>query len=165
MAIEIINEQDIIDITDDLTDIIENCVDAVLTYEAIDFDWEVCVTLVDNNTIRNLNREFRQVDSPTDVLSFPILEFDSALILEGEHIKHDINPGTGCVMLGDIVISLERAKLQGREYGHGFRRELGFLTVHGILHLLGYDHEDEMDRLAMRKKEEKILYNLNLVRH
>lgn len=164
MAIEIIDEQEIIDVEVDLIDIIKKCVNAVLAYEGIDIDWEVCITFVDDDTIRKLNREFREIDSPTDVLSFPILDLDNDKDLKEEQFKYDINPETGCVMLGDIIISLERAKFQGEEYGHGLHRELGFLTVHGMLHLLGYDHESDKDRLEMRKKEEDILESLNLIR-
>ncbi|MBP1930532.1 rRNA maturation RNase YbeY [Ammoniphilus resinae] len=104
---------------------------------------EVVVTLVDNEQIKQLNREFRNLDKPTDVLSFPLDEEDS---------------------LGDIIISIPRAKEQATEYGHSFERELGFLTIHGFLHLLGYDHHTEEEEKEMFGKQEKILSEYGLSR-
>ncbi|SJZ96278.1 rRNA maturation RNase YbeY [Selenihalanaerobacter shriftii] len=103
---------------------------------------EVSVALVDNKYIKELNHEYRNKDEPTDVLSFP---------LDDE-------------FLGDIIISLERAKEQAKEYGHSLAREIGFLTVHGMLHLLGYDHKEQDDKAKMRNQEEKVLKQLNLKR-
>lgn len=166
MSIEIIDEQDVIVVTDELQDIITNCIDAVLAYLNIDFQCELGITLVDNHTIKALNRKFRGVDTETDVLSFPILDFKGNLDdLTLEDLEYDMNPETGSVMLGDIVISLERTQEQAKEYGHSFYRELGFLTVHGMLHLLGYDHQDDAERQEMRNIEEEVLESLDLVRH
>ena len=114
---------------------------------------EVDVTLVGDNEIREINKEFRDIDSATDVLSFPL----------GENGIYDINPKSCAKMLGDIVISVERALYQADLYGHGIEREIAFLTVHSMLHLLGYDHvNSEEERKVMREKEELVLEKLGL---
>lgn len=114
---------------------------------------EVSVVVTGDEEIRTLNREFRGIDEPTDVLSFPLEEW------EGDPAE---GVPVGEILLGDVVISLERARSQADEYGHSLLRELGFLAVHGVLHLLGYDHETEDDRRAMREREEAVLSALGL---
>lgn len=116
---------------------------------------EVSVLLVDDAEIRRLNLQYRGIDSATDVLSFAMMEGEDF----PELTELDVVP------LGDIVISLERAKAQGEEYGHSFEREVAFLTVHGMCHLLGYDHETEAERKIMREREESVLAKLGLVRN
>lgn len=116
---------------------------------------EVSLTLTDDARIWVLNREYRQVDRPTDVLSFALREQS-----EEEPELVDFEDG----ILGDIIISVERARAQAEEYGHSFSRELVYLAVHGTLHLLGYDHEQEADKFAMRQKEEEVMALLNLSR-
>ena len=114
---------------------------------------EVEVTFVDDEQIKEYNNEYRDIDKSTDVLSFPL----------GENGIYDTNPETGNKMLGDIVISVEHAVAQGELYGHGLRREIAYLTVHSMLHLLGYDHVDEgIQKAQMREKEEVILTKLGL---
>ena len=114
---------------------------------------EVEVTFVDDGQIKEYNNEYRDIDKSTDVLSFPL----------GENGIYDTNPETGNKMLGDIVISVEHAVAQGELYGHGLRREIAYLTVHSMLHLLGYDHVDEgIEKAIMREKEEIILTKLGL---
>lgn len=114
---------------------------------------EVEVTFVDDGQIKEYNKEYRDIDKSTDVLSFPL----------GENGIYDTNPETGNKMLGDIVISVEHAVAQGELYGHGLRREIAYLTVHSMLHLLGYDHVDEgIEKAIMREKEEIILTKLGL---
>ena len=120
-------------------------------------DWELTVTLTDNEQIRQLNKEYRQIDSPTDVLSFPLWEVS-------QEENPFVNPETDCGMLGDIVISLPRVKEQAEEYGHSCKREAAYLCVHGVLHLLGYDHMTEEEKNAMRKKEEELLLKMNMTR-
>ncbi len=162
MKAEIIfeNEQDAIPIADGLYDLIERVVDTVLTQEEFGRDCEVSVLFTDDEQIRSYNHEHRGIDKATDVLSFPMLEYDE----DGEIISEDIEFGD-VLLLGDIVLSLEHAKAQAEEYGHSFEREVGFLTAHSVLHLLGYDHEDdEESRLEMRSKEEKALSALGLTR-
>lgn len=113
----------------------------------------------DNEQIRGINCEQRDIDRATDVLSFPFLDAKNGDITVSDEDFYE-----GYLSLGDIVISLERAKEQAEEYGHSFEREVGFLTCHSMLHLLGYDHIDEADRVIMRKKEEEILKKLKLTR-
>ena len=128
------------------------CVASLVEENFID-DAEVEVTFVDDKQIKEYNNQFRNIDRSTDVLSFPL----------GEDGIYDINPATGNKMLGDIVISVEHAVAQGELYGHGLRREIGYLTVHSMLHLLGYDHVDEgIEKAKMREKEEVILTKLGL---
>lgn len=117
---------------------------------------EVSVTFTDNESIRVINRDYRGKDQPTDVISFSMEE-------EGEE-EIAIVGATGPRMLGDIIISVERTKSQAEEYGHSFERELGFLAVHGFLHLLGYDHMNEQDEKAMFAKQEEILASLGVTR-
>lgn len=134
------NDQKKIKMTPDLRRLVKRAVLAVLDFEDFGRRAEVSVTFTDNEGIHALNREYRNVDRPTDVLSFPLSD--------GE----DYDTDGDAVLLGDIVISLERAQTQAEEYGHSFEREVAFLTVHSMLHLLGYDHEtspeDERDMFA-----------------
>lgn len=135
--------------------LIRKCCHASLAYEGITHDAEVSVMLVNNEEIHRLNNEFRDMDRPTDVLSFPL----------GNGKEFETNPDTGAYMLGDIVISLETALKQSQVYGHSLEREIGFLTVHSMLHLLGYDHEESsLKELQMREKEEAILTQLGVSR-
>ena len=115
---------------------------------------EMSVTLMDNEHIHEINREYRKVDRPTDVISFALNEGDEPNI-EGEI---PVN------MLGDIIISVEKAIEQAGDYGHSIRREIAFLTVHGMLHLLGYDHIEEADRVEMRKEEDFVMEQLGISR-
>lgn len=118
-------------------------------------DFELTVTITDNEQIHQLNREYRGVDSATDVLSFPLWDRSE---------EPFINPENNCIMLGDIIISLERAREQAEEYGHSIKRECSYLCVHGVMHLLGYDHIEEADKKVMRAREEEILTQLKLTR-
>ena len=119
--------------------------------------FEITVTLTDGETIREINREHRGIDSETDVLSFPLWDRRS-----GE--EPFTNPETDCIMLGDIIISLPRLKEQADEYGHSEKREAAYLCIHGVLHLLGYDHMAEDEKQEMRLKEEELLMQLNFTR-
>ncbi len=134
--------------------VIESAVQAALDSEKIEQACDVCVMVTDNASIKKLNSEYRDIDRETDVLSFPMLE-----LCPGEELKVsplEIDATTGAVMLGDIVISKEKAEAQAGEYGHSIEREMAFLTVHGMLHLLGYDHErsDEDEKLHFSRQEE-----------
>ncbi|MCH5193668.1 MAG: rRNA maturation RNase YbeY [Oscillospiraceae bacterium] len=136
--------------------IVRKCCQAVLVTEKFDKPAEVSVSFVDNREIRNLNRLYRDKDKSTDVLSFPL----------GENGVYDVNNETGALLLGDVVISIETAIKQARMYDHSLEREVGFLTVHSMLHLLGYDHEtSRLEAAKMREKEELILEYLGLTRH
>ena len=135
--------------------LVRRCCNAVLTMEEFGKPAEVTVTFVDNEQIRDLNRTHRNVDSETDVLSFPL----------GENGVYDKNYETGAYMLGDVVISLEKANAQAKLYGHSFRREIGYLTAHSMLHLLGYDHVgNDIEAMKMREKEEAVMQSLGLSR-
>ena len=135
--------------------LIRRCCNAVLVNEAFKGSAEISVTIVDEETIRRYNRQYRNIDRSTDVLSFPL----------GVDGKYDINNDTGAQMLGDIMISIEHAIRQAELYGHSFNREIAYLTVHSMLHLLGYDHEvGGLELVRMREKEEAVLTQLGLER-
>jgi probable rRNA maturation factor len=164
--IEIDNRQNKFDADDSLFVLIEKAIKYSLKHEGFEKAVEVSVVLTDNEGICEINKQYRNIDSPTDVLSFPMLDFEEGYAIEGdvETDIEDINPENGDVVLGDIVISLERAFEQSIEFGHSFHREIAFLTVHSVLHLLGYDHIKDEDRIIMREKEETILSGLELTR-
>ncbi|MFT3950821.1 MAG: rRNA maturation RNase YbeY [Oscillospiraceae bacterium] len=135
--------------------LMRRCCHAVLTHEGFSEDAEVSISFVDNDRIRELNNTYRDMDKATDVLSFPL----------GEQGNYDINNETGALLLGDIVISLETAVKQAAVFGHSLEREIGFLTVHSMLHLLGYDHEAGLlEERIMREKEEAVLTELGIAR-
>lgn len=160
--VEFINRQRKIKITKELKDTLSMCVDAALEGECIQVSACVDITFVSDNKIKQINREYRGKNAPTDVLSFPMLEFSEGRPL---HDVQEYMDEDGTMFLGDIIISLERAAAQAEEYGHSFLRETGFLCVHSALHLLGYDHEDsEESRKAMRVKEEAALDSIGLAR-
>ncbi len=130
----------------------KSCI-ATLKMEDFEDSAEVNVMLVNDQTIKEINAKFRNIDASTDVLSFPL----------GINGNYDTNPETGAKMLGDIVISVEHAFSQAHLYGHGIEREIAFLTVHSMLHLLGYDHEKGgLEKTIMREKEERVLEALGL---
>ena len=155
------NDQEEIEITPKIEELIKKCVIEVCEFEGCDFDAEVSVTIVDEEEIKALNKEHRDKDSITDVLSFPMLDFDE----NGEIIDCDYDFDDELVVLGDIVICAKRAKEQAQEYGHSFQREMAFLTVHSMLHLLGYDHEEareEEEQMFCRQRE--ILEKMGITR-
>ena len=146
---------------DEVRDLITRCAQQVLKSEGIDFDAFIDVTIVDGETIRQMNAEYRDKDAVTDVLSFPMYDFYNGEAQE--ELEYD--PEIDKVMLGDMILNYDRAVEQAADFGHSPERECGFLTVHSVLHLLGYDHErEEDDRLLMRGKEEENLTALGLVR-
>lgn len=152
------NEQKIVKISLSLRSLINRVVKATLENENFGKDAEVSVSFVDNETIHKLNLEYRGKDKPTDVLSFPMTDGD-------DEEEDDIDLSTGAVMLGDIIISAEKAMEQANEYGHGIEREICFLAVHSTLHLLGYDHEtSEDDEKYMNQTQEAILQKIGLTR-
>lgn len=135
--------------------LVRKCCQAVLLSENFDKSAEVSVSFVDNNEIRRLNKLYRDKDKPTDVLSFPL----------GENGVYDIDKETGAALLGDVVISIETAVKQAKMYDHSLEREVGFLTVHSMLHLLGYDHETSpLEAERMHEKEEMVLERLGVTR-
>lgn len=149
------NEQKEADVPRGIRLLIRRCCNAVLQQENFGADAEVSITFVDNEAIHELNARYRNVDRETDVLSFPL----------GENGVYDENLDTGAKLLGDIVISIPKAMEQAKEYNHSLQREIGFLTVHSMLHLLGYDHEDGgLEQVRMREKEEQVLTAIGLKR-
>ena len=135
--------------------LIRKCCQAVLVKEEFEENAEVSVTFVSNKQIQDLNLEFRDINKETDVLSFPL----------GQDGKYDINPDTGSLQLGDIVISIEKAIEQANHYNHSIEREIGFLVTHSMFHLLGYDHVDGgLEATMMREKEESVLSMLGISR-
>ena len=135
--------------------LIRRCCHAVLEEEGFEDKAEISVRFVDNDTIHELNKKYRNIDRETDVLSFPL----------GENGVYDTNLDTGAKVLGDIVISVEKAVEQASMYNHSLQREIGFLTVHSMLHLLGYDHENGgIEEVHMREKEETVLTKIGLKR-
>lgn len=152
MTVVITNEQDKIDIPADWEEKINKVAAICLKEEQIPEEAEVDLLFVDNETIREMNREYRDKDSATDVLSFPMYEADEEIDDEDE------------ILFGDIVISLERAQEQCEEYGHSLEREVMYLLVHGLLHLAGYDHMEEEEKKEMRAQEEKLLAVIGAIR-
>ena len=139
------NNQKAIEVPNGLRTVIRKCI----------AETDVSVTLVDNERIKRINKEFRDKNKVTDVISFPLGAYD----------EYDINPENGAYMLGDIVISMEKAHAQAIEYGHSLIREVGFLATHSTLHLLGYDHEDDPDgEKVMLELQDRVLNNLKITR-
>ncbi|WP_322183677.1 rRNA maturation RNase YbeY [Neglectibacter caecimuris] len=147
------NQQKQVKIPTGLRMLIRRCCHAVLQMEEFPYSAEISVSFVDNEQIREMNHQYRDKDSATDVLSFPL----------GENGRYDENHETGAKILGDIVLSMPKAVEQAKSYGHSLEREVGYLTAHSMLHLLGYDHEKGgMDRVRMREKEELVMQQLGL---
>lgn len=152
----ITNKQKEIKIPTGVRMLIRRCCNAVLTMEEFPYSAEISVILINNADIRELNREYRNKDTETDVLSFPL----------GDNGVYDFNPESNAAILGDIVISVEKAVEQADRFGHELQREIGYLTVHSMLHLLGYDHEtDRLEAIHMREKEETVMNKLGLPRN
>ena len=144
----------------------EEIVDFVMGHEGFPYEAEVNLTLTDDEGIREVNRMYRQIDAPTDVLSFPLLSYMEAgdfSALEDAY-EDNFNPDTGEIMLGDIVISVDRVRAQALEYGHSERREYAFLIVHSLLHLFGYDHMETEEAVRMEERQENILDAMNILR-
>ena len=161
MKISFLNQQDKYKISRSTKDLIKKCAKAALDYMNFRSDVEISVMLTDNEGIRVLSSLHRGIDRATDVLSFPMFEYDE----DGEIIEDYVEFNEmGELCLGDIVISVERAYEQAEEYGHSYRRELNYLLVHGIMHCLGYDHMTEEEKSEMREKEECILGKMGITR-
>ena len=140
-------------------DIIRDVVNESLDYEKCPYEAEVNVILTDNQAIQEINREHRQIDAPTDVLSFPMVDYEAPS--DFDHVEDAVedyfNPETGELMLGDIVISVDKVEEQAEKYGHSQTRELAFLVAHSMLHLCGYAHMEEEERLLMEARQNEIL--------
>lgn len=150
MEFYIDNRQDKVELDKEILDTVKKAIEETLIFEGKPLNFEVSISFVDNQLIRELNREYRNMDRETDVLSFPLYE------------EAGLSPVR---MLGDIVISAEKALAQSIEYGHSFIREIAYLTVHSTLHLLGYDHLDEGEKRLMRSKEKEIMRRLKIFKN
>ena len=148
----ITNSQKKVQIPTRLRMLVRRCCNAVLKMENFEGAAEISVTFVDNEQIKELNTQYRDKPIETDVLSFPM----------GSDGKYDIDPNTGAQILGDVVISMEKALEQSELFGHSFQREVGYLTAHSVLHLLGYDHMEPLEKVHMREKEEHVMDMLGL---
>ena len=137
-----------------------------MEHENFPYEAEVNLTLTDNETIHEINREYRNMDRPTDVLSFPMLSYDTPgdfSALE-DSVEDNFNPDTGEILLGDIIISVPKVLEQAQEYGHSPKREYAFLIVHSMLHLFGYDHMTEQEAAFMENNQKEILQELQILR-
>ena len=167
MSVEITNEAEFIfdfDVNELVTSVVERCLD----YEKCPYESKVTVTFTDNKSIREINSTHRNIDKETDVLSFPMVEYEAPgdfSGLESDNSMYDcFDPDTGELILGDIVISAERAASQALEYGHTIKREIGFLVAHSMFHLFGYDHMEERERVLMEQKQREVLELLGIKR-
>lgn len=152
IRVVITNKQKTVKIPTGIRMLVRRCCNAVLQLEKFDDSAEISVTFTDNAGIKLLNKQYRDKDIETDVLSFPM----------GENGVYDTDMETGAKILGDVVISIEKARDQAQLYGHSLQREVGYLTAHSVLHLLGYDHMENLDRVRMREKEELVMEQLGL---
>ena len=140
-------------------------IEETLEYEGCPFETEVNLLLTTDEEIHAMNREFRQIDAPTDVLSFPMLEYEAPGDFSGfEDQEASFHPESGELLLGDIVISKDKVLKQAEEYGHSPKREFAFLIAHSMLHLFGYDHMEEGERLVMEQKQRDILEHVGILR-
>lgn len=149
------DEQSIVPVSYKLKMLMRRAIETTLECEGFENECEVSFTFTDNEKIHVLNRDYRQVDRPTDVLSFPMTDFDNST---GEPLANEPMRS-----LGDIVLSLEMAEAQAEEFGHSFEREVAFLCVHSVLHLLGYDHIEEADEEEMRAAQRTVMEKLNIL--
>ncbi len=140
-------------------EIIRDIVEASLDHEKCPYEAEVNVVLTDNPGIQEINRDYRQIDAPTDVLSFPMVDYETES--DFDHVEDAVedyfNPETGELMLGDIIISVDKVEEQADKYGHSEKRELAFLVAHSMLHLCGYDHMEDEERVRMEERQREIL--------
>ena len=153
----------------DYNEVIESVINEAANYVGCPYEISVEVTIVDNETIRQINKEQRDIDNLTDVLSFPMVEYEMAgdfefLDKDDPYVYEYFEPDTGELILGDIVISSDKVYSQAEEYGHSVKRELGFLVAHSMLHLFGYDHMEDEERVVMETKQKEILERLGITR-
>ena len=161
------NRQDKLEVTEDFIERLSNVCDFALKEEGVECQYQISLLFVDNEEIREINNDTRNIDRATDVLSFPMLDFEDKKVFNEMYLNYDFDEtfkDGDELILGDMVLSLERALEQSEEYGHSYEREVSYLVVHSILHLLGYDHMEEDDKKRMRKREEEILNKLQIRR-
>ena len=161
------NRQSEVEVDDDFNGTIRKVIDYALKEEGVNIPYEISIIYVDNKTIKNINNDTRKIDKVTDVLSFPMLDYPKGQVYKDiykDQSFHVVDLDDGYLVLGDIVLSLERAKEQCEEYGHSYLRETCYLVIHSVLHILGYDHMEEDEKAIMRKREENILSEFSIVR-
>lgn len=165
--IEFVNDNEY-DFDFDYEAVLKKVVEATLEHHGMEEDISLSISIVDGDTIKSINNETRDIDRVTDVLSFPNIPFsapgDLSILEDDNVINQCIDIDSDTLYLGDVIICYERAKEQSVEYGHSFKREIAFLTVHSILHLLGYDHMTDDEREMMEEKQRYILDNLGITR-
>ena len=151
----------------DYEEVIKNVVKRVVDTENCPYEVEVNVLLTNNEEIHEANKDFRNIDRPTDVLSFPMVDYDfpADFSLVNESPEGYLNPETDELLLGDIMVSVDKVYSQAEEYGHGIKREFAFLIAHSMLHLLGYDHMEDEERVVMEAKQEAVLEALEITRN
>lgn len=143
----------------------EEVIQAAMEWEDFPYEAEVNLLLVSAAEIREINREHRKIDSPTDVLSFPMISYESPGDFSGlEQDEDNFNPDTGEALLGDIILCVDKVKEQAESYGHSQKREFAFLILHSMLHLFGYDHMTEEEAAVMEQKQREILEHMNILR-
>lgn len=161
------NRQDKIEVTKQLETAIKDVIEYTLKEEKLIIDNEVSVILIDNEEIREINLKHRGIDKVTDVLSFPMLDYPENKVFKDVYVNYKFDQSDlydGMLVIGDVALSLEKSMQQSEEFGHSFIRECAYLTVHSILHLLGYDHMEEVSKNIMRKREEEILNDFKISR-
>jgi probable rRNA maturation factor len=161
------NRQNKIEVTKELQTVLQNVIEYTLKEEELLVDNEVSVIFIHNEEIRGINLKYRGIDEVTDVLSFPMLHYPENKVFKDVYTNYEFDQNDlydGKLVIGDVALSLEKAKEQSEEFGHSFTRECAYLTVHSILHLLGYDHIEEIQKNIMRKREEEILATFNICR-
>ncbi len=158
MSVYIENETEI-DIPKRFEEIVNEIIEASIDYVKCPYECEINVIFTDNDGIQIINKDFRDIDAPTDVLSFPLIEYEAPADfsnIEEESVDY-FNQDNGELLLGDIILNVDRIKSQSEEFNHSIYRELAFLTAHSMLHLFGYDHIDDAERAVMEEKQEEIL--------
>ena len=161
------NRQEKLNVNEEFINSLKKVCDFVLKKEEVNCKYQISLLFVDNDGIREINRETRNIDRATDVLSFPMLDYPNKKFFKDVYMDYKFDEtflDGDELVLGDIVLSLERALEQSEEYNHSYKREVSYLVAHSILHLLGYDHMEEDDKLIMRKREEELLGELNISR-
>ena len=161
------NRQEKLEVTEEFIGKISKICDFALNEEGMVIPYQISLLFVDDEEIRDINLETRNIDRATDVLSFPMLDYEKGKVYKDIYTNFEFDETFKDgeeVVLGDMVLSLERALEQSKEYNHSYEREVCYLVVHSILHLLGYDHMEEEEKIIMREREEEILNKLNIRR-
>ncbi|WP_461205590.1 rRNA maturation RNase YbeY [Clostridium sp. DL1XJH146] len=161
------NRQDKEVVDNDLNELIERILDYTLKEEEVNIETEISLIYVNNEEIRRINKETRGIDKETDVLSFPQLEYIEGNVFKNCYLNYTFMPydlDEGKLVLGDIVLSIQKAREQSEEFEHSIKREVCYLCVHSLLHLLGYDHMEDVDKKIMREREEEILNKFDITR-